>query len=283
MKKTSKKMRNMRMKEELYRINQKGKMQDLINFQLCGTTFPDKNYRICRPSSKVWCIEYVEKGSGTIKLDDEIYFPKAGDSYFLHAHKDHYYFSNRDDPWKKHFINVSGKLVENLIEGYGLLDTAHFAGLDLGSEIKQIIEIAKQGRMDNTPELIVILNEIFLKMHINMKKDDEFSSIGMEMKDFLNTQVTAKFHLALLCKHISKSESQTIRTFKKLYGITPYTYVLNKKIDFAKKLFVDTNLSVKEIAAKLCFSDEYYFSNIFKEKVGCPPSLYRRYHTENNE
>jgi len=264
------------MNEELYRINQKGKMQDLIRFQLCGTTFPDKKYKIYRPSSPVWCIEYIEAGSGTVKLNDEIYFPQVGDSYFLHANKDHHYFSNPEDPWKKHFINFSGKLVENLIEGYGLSNTAHFVGLDLSNEIKQIIEIAKKGRMDNTPELIVIMNEIFLKMHVNMKKDDELSSIGMEMKDFLNTQITSRFHLELLCKHISKSESQTIRIFKKLYGITPYTYLLNKKIDFAKKLFIDTNLSVKEVATELCFSDEYYFSNIFKEKVGCSPSQYRR-------
>lgn len=264
------------MKEELYRINQKSETQDLIRFHLCGTTFPDKSYKIYRPSSPVWCIEYVEEGCGTIHINDETFFPEAGDSYFLHAGKNHYYYSNCDDPWKKHFINISGRLVESLIKGYGLSDTAHFIGLNLGGEIKQIIEIAKKGRMDNTPELIVILNEIFLKMHVNMKKDDESSSIGMEMKDFLNTQITSKFHLGLLCKHVSKSESQTIRIFKKYYGITPYTYVLNKKIDFAKKLFVDTSLSIKEIAAKLCFSDEYYFSNIFKEKVGCSPSQYRK-------
>ncbi len=267
------------MKEELYRINQRGETLDLIRFHLCGTTFPDKNYMIYRPSSKVWCIEYVESGSGTVQLDDETFYPKAGDSYFLHARKRHHYYSNSDDPWTKHFINISGKLADNLIEGYGLSSTAHFEGLDLGNELKQIKEIAKKGGMDNTPELIAILNTIFLKMHASLKKEDELSSMGAEMKDFLNTQITSKFHLELLCKHISKSESQTIRIFKKIFGITPYTYVLNKKIEFAKKLFVDTNLSVKEVAAKLCFSDEYYFSNIFKDKAGCSPSEYRKHHT----
>jgi len=49
------------MKEELYRINQKGEMRDLVNFQLCGTTFPDKSYLITRPLSAIWCIEYVEE------------------------------------------------------------------------------------------------------------------------------------------------------------------------------------------------------------------------------
>ena len=84
------------MKEELYRINQKSETKDLIRFHLCGTTFPDKSYKIYRPSSAVWCIEYVEEGCGTIHLNEETFFPKAGDSYFLHAGKDHYYYSNCD-------------------------------------------------------------------------------------------------------------------------------------------------------------------------------------------
>ena len=268
------------MNEELYQINQKSETKDLIKFHLCGTTLPDKSYIIYRPSSPVWCIEYVESGSGTVNIDDETFSPKAGDSYFLHAGKNHYYYSDRDDPWKKHFINVSGKLVESFAEGYGVSSTAHFFGLDLENELRQIIEIAKRGDMDNTPELIAILNRIFLKMHTSIKKDVEVSPIVAEMKDFLNTQLTSKFHIQLLCKHISMSESQTIRLFKKNFGTTPYTYVLQRKIEFAKKLLIDTNLSVKEIATKLCFSDEYYFSNIFKEKVGCPPSQYRKSHTE---
>ena len=263
------------MKEELYRINQKSQTKDLLRFQLCGITFPDKSYMINRTSSPVWCIEYVEEGSGTVEIDGERFFPKEGDSYLLQAGKDHHYYSDNNDPWKKIFVNVSGKLVDSLAEGYGLSNTSHFPGLDIGGEIRQIIEIVKREEMDNTSELIAILNNIFLKMHVSKENDDELTMLGVKMKDFLNTQITSRFHIELLCKHISRSESQTIRLFKKIFGITPYTYVLNKKIGFAKKLLIDTNLSLKEIATKLCFSDEYYFSNIFKEKVGCSPSQYR--------
>jgi len=34
-------------------------------------------------------------------------------------------------------------------------------------------------------------------------------------------------------------------------------------------------LSVKEIAARLGFSDQYYFSNYYKRKKGLSPRLYR--------
>jgi AraC-like DNA-binding protein len=272
-------MRKTGIKEELYRINQKSDTKDLINFNLCGTTFPDKSYQIMRPASKVYCIEYIEEGCGTVHIDNETFFPKAGDSYFLHAEQNHNYFSDSETPWKKHFVNISGSLVEHLTDGYGLSQAYYFEGLDISGELKSIIEIAKEGNADHTPELIAILNQIFIKMHAHRRRADELSGLGAQMKDFLNTQITSKFHIELLCKHIHRSESQTIRLFKKTFGITPYSYVLLKKIGFAKKLLVDTNLSIKEISDSLCFADEYYFSNIFKQKTGKTPAEYRKERT----
>jgi AraC-like DNA-binding protein len=144
----------------------------------------------------------------------------------------------------------------------------------LKSELERIIALSKEEE-DPTAELIVILNGIFMKMHDHIRTR---ATVGIEaeMKDFLNTKITEKFHIDELCSHISRSESQTIRLFKQAYGVTPYTYVLNKKLELGKSLLNSTNLSVKEIASKLAFADEYYFSNLFKSKVGITPSAYRK-------
>ena len=167
-------------------------------------------------------------------------------------------------------------LAGELTEGYGISGISHFKGLDIKNEMLRIIELGKRNGEDSTRELIGILNEIMFKMREHSFILGGVRSIEQEMKDFLDTRVTSKFKIDDLCRHISRSESQTIRIFKKAYGITPYTYVLGKKTDLAKKLLCDTNLSVKEIADKLCFADEYYFSNVFKKRVGVTPSAYRR-------
>ena len=269
-------MRIIAMHEEIYRFQQKSQNRDLIRFEICGITFPDKSYEIKREHSTVNCIEYIEAGTGTVHLDGLTFHPSESDAYFLQSKKKQHYFSDRNTPWKKYFINFAGPLAENLAEGYGLSNQSHFIGLDIKEELCRIIEIGKQNDGDATAELVGILNEIFFKMYTHQKQSSENMGIEYEMKDFLNTQITAKFQMELLCKHVSRSESQTIRIFKKAFGVTPYAYLLSKKIDFSKKLLISTNLSISQIADKLCFADEYYFSNIFKNKVGVAPSAYRK-------
>ena len=268
-------MRKTGMKEDIYRINQREYARDLIKFSICGTTHPDKKYSISRPSSNISCIEYVEAGRGTVTIDGKTFSPSAGDSYFLIEGKDQFYRSDKDEPWKKHFINVSGKLLTSLAEGYGISGYYYFEGLCLKDELLRIIALSKEDR-DPTAELIIILNEIFMKMHSHIQVRASAGGIEAEMKDFLNTKITEKFNIDELCAHISRSESQTIRIFKRAYGITPYNYVLSKKLELGKNLLNSTNLSVREIADKLSFADEYYFSNLFKSKVGITPSAYRK-------
>ena len=265
------------MREEIYRFHQTSENKELIELSMCGITFPDKNYCIARRgSSHTSCIEYVEEGTGCVNIDGEIFYPSAGDSYFLQQGRSQYYYADKNRPWKKYFLNFSGKLALSLTEGYGLASTCHFEGISIKKELLDIIELAKNDTRDPTAEIVGILNEIFMKLRTHARRDGRRSNIEEKMREFLDTKVASRFRIEELCEHVHRSESQTIRAFKKAYGITPYAYLLEKKLELAKKLLQDTNLSVKEIADKLCFADEYYFSNVFKKKTGVTPSVYRK-------
>ena len=265
------------MKEEIYRFNQTSDSKELINLSMCGITFPDRNYRIARGgASNTSCIEYVEDGTGCVNIDSTVFYPVAGDSYFLQEGRSQHYHSNKEHPWKKYFLNFSGKLAVSLTEGYGLERTSHFAGLSIKEELLAIIEIAKSGKKDPTPEIIGILNGIFLKFRAHAKGDWCHVGIAERMREFLETKTASRFRIEELCEHVHRSESQTIRIFKEAYGVTPYSYLLKKKLDLAEQLLRDTNLSIRAIADELSFADEYYFSNVFKKRMGLSPSAYRK-------
>ena len=50
----------------------------------------------------------------------------------------------------------------------------------------------------------------------------------------------------------------------------------SRRLETARLLLRGTALPVREIAFRLCFSDEHYFSSLFRRKTGQTPSAYRR-------
>jgi len=262
--------------EKIYYVNQTNISRDLLRIQMCGITYPDKNYEIVRDLSRIACIEYIEKGAGVVHTDGQTFYPKEGDTYFLQAGTNHHYFSDKNNPWKKIFINVSGVLLDSLIEGYGLKKTYYFKDLDLSKEMHDILNIAKEGKEDCTEEIICILNRAFLKMREHIKGINHTPNMAEKMKEYLRNNAFSKFKIEDLCNYIFRSESQCIKIFKEAYGITPYAYFLNEKLKLAKDMLSNTNLSVKQIADNLNFADEYYFSNVFKQKIGVSPTKYRK-------
>ena len=56
-------------------------------------------------------------------------------------------------------------------------------------------------------------------------------------------------------------------------------YIINLRIERASELLISTDSSVSYISAVCGYTDEFYFSRIFKKKTGYSPLMYRReYH-----
>ena len=54
-------------------------------------------------------------------------------------------------------------------------------------------------------------------------------------------------------------------------------YLNHFRIEQAKELLCQTELSIKNISIDVGFSDEFYFSRLFKKSVGVSPQHYRKY------
>ncbi|NCB01811.1 MAG: AraC family transcriptional regulator [Spirochaetia bacterium] len=92
----------------------------------------------------------------------------------------------------------------------------------------------------------------------------------------MQTHVMDNLTLFDLAQELNLTESYFIRLFGQRMQQTPMKYYMKLKIEAASALLTCTDLSVKEIAAKLCFSSEFHFSKQFKSKTGLAPTYYRR-------
>ena len=67
---------------------------------------------------------------------------------------------------------------------------------------------------------------------------------------------------------------------KQLTGMTPNEYIKKVRMEKAAELLLTTNMTAAEIAYKVGFEDQYYFSKSFKNYYGVAPTQYRKGETK---
>ena len=71
------------------------------------------------------------------------------------------------------------------------------------------------------------------------------------------------------------------KLFHERVGTSPSRYLTDLRMQKAKKLLLDSQLSIKEIAARVGYPDPFHFSKSFKNAVGMSPAQYRERREEN--
>lgn len=271
-------MRFMSMWEEITRTPENMSGADIFNLEMAGISYCDGSYRISRNKSRIYVFEYVISGKGFLKINSREFEPEAGDVYIAHQGSGHVYSSSAENPWTKIWFNVRGSLVKNLMETYGLNNVYHIKNCNLENIFREGLEKIRKDSASAHYNASLTVHEIIMNIFsvISARKGKTISPEALKLKNHLDTNVSGTVTLKNMGKLISKSPSQTIRIFKKEWGMTPYNYLLDRKIQAAKLLLANTMKTVKEIAYELGFNDEYYFSNIFKKKTGSYPSFYKR-------
>lgn len=79
-----------------------------------------------------------------------------------------------------------------------------------------------------------------------------------------------------LAETLGISEVYLRRLFLAQFGTTPKQFILNKRIEKAKQLLLDTPMTVTAIAESCGFTSVYHFCRAFKEKTGITPTQYAK-------
>lgn len=249
---------------------------------LAGTTWRDTAYKINRLRSPCFVLEAVSSGTGTLEINGSVFHPQQGDCYLLPLNSRHCYSSDPADPWVKHFFNFNGTMIPELLKAFYLDKTVLFRGVCLQELFKdrldRLADLPLEKRQTAFPEIITgIFSELSARVNTSQEPAKIISPEGLILRDMLENFIASPSPaIAELAKKIGKSETQTMRIFKKDFGTSPVAFLIARKIEQAKNLLTHSSCSVKEIAAMLGFKDEFYFSRIFTKKCGVSPKQFRK-------
>lgn len=94
--------------------------------------------------------------------------------------------------------------------------------------------------------------------------------------EYVRTNCNQQITLGLLAEFCHCSESYLSRLFKRHTGVNVSTYINKVRVEQAKAALRYSLEPVANVAGSCGFNDPNYFSRVFSQIVGIPPSEYRR-------
>lgn len=117
------------------------------------------------------------------------------------------------------------------------------------------------------------------------KLDTSLNSYHNQLCELVQSYIIENFEDNALClndiaKHANVSPAYLSALYKKNCGQSISDTISSCRIDKACQYLTKSNLSLKEISTRCGYTNQYYFSNSFKKKLGVSPSVYREQNTQ---
>ena len=245
-----------------------------------GITYPNPSYFIKREPAPCFIIEYIVSGHGYLEINDEKYRLSPGDAYIVHLGDFCTYYADPADPYKKYWVNFGAEFFfTEMLKAYGL-NARVFRAMDLSRFFEQLF--ALEDSCPSNDELYIPASKLIFGAIMDIAQHEEMGDassgpdLAYKVRNLLYKSISTDISVDDIAKKFYRSKNDITRHFKKQYGTTPYSYLIDLRIDKAKNLLVNSKKTLAEIARNLSFSSEYHFSNTFKKRVGVSPSEFRR-------
>jgi YesN/AraC family two-component response regulator len=96
------------------------------------------------------------------------------------------------------------------------------------------------------------------------------------VRRYIDNHYKESLTLDLLAAEANVNKYYLAHAFKQAYSISPINYMIICRVQEAKRLLTETDLSLSQISSILGFSSASYFSQRFRKSEGMSPAEYRK-------
>ncbi|WP_419727267.1 PocR ligand-binding domain-containing protein [Terrisporobacter petrolearius] len=145
---------------------------------------------------------------------------------------------------------------------------------------KEIDEDFFQGySVDNIEKLKKGISNAMIDAYVSHSEcDKKISSTLKPAIDYIYKNKSENITVENMAKVCHISQSYFSRLFSKEMGDSFSNYISKLKINWAKELLEESDMSVSQVSDELGFNEPGYFIKIFKKHEGVTPSVYRKYY-----
>lgn len=271
----------MKIEKNIYPYNPDAKT---LPFFLAGIGGSEYQGSVKRSNGYHWDqIFFCAGGSGTLEYEDISVKINAGDYFFLPKDLPHAYYPD-DSFWNVRWAAFEGSSCLYVLEKLGMTKPV-------------IISAPAETAMEKIFEKMIVSQETdiiycdyvcsglvydyILEFHRLMDKNADTTrsrqlAALLPVLRFMHDNFRNDISMAELSEMIGITPQHFCRIFGNAMNMRPNEYLTRIRIDEAKRLLRDGNISVSEAAEQSGFHDPCYFSTIFRKYEGISPGEYRK-------
>lgn len=232
-------------------------------------------------------IQYISSGKAHIRIGGHAYQAQKGDVIIYNA--DVLHDECADPEYGMSFYNCGLKnfqlqcLPENHLLPLDVKPILHTG--DMANNIEAIFhalfEQVSQKKIEAGAICYHLLNALLIMLlkqvpHEKIVQCNKMDASFQRCKEFLDENFTENISIEQMSEIANMSVSGFSHYFKKLLGLSPLQYLIQRKIGLAQKFLIATDKSITEISMDLGYDNVSHFNNQFKKFVGTSPQNYRK-------
>ena len=230
------------------------------------------------------------RGRGFVRVGGKTFPVAAGQLAWIDCRAPHAHWADADAPWELYWLRADGKQTRVCAQALNVREQPLFDLRDTDDAVaifERIFVLLRQRPLALDAALhaamagmIALLFEARLGQPARPEPaggDPKLHAVLARMR----RDVRRPWRVEELAALAGSSVPHFFRRFRKATGATPLDWLRRERISEAKRRLSQSRDSVRAIAEKLGYGDQFYFSRDFKKLVGLSPRHYRRQEIEN--
>lgn len=222
-------------------------------------------------------------GRGRLRVGEQHYDLTPGMA-FLHNHRDHnigyYYPADGNETWRFLWIAFYGRvedIISDLNRRYGYIYNLTLDGMIVKKlaayyNFRDLLQVhAPLAGAKLVLDILTGLGDTFERELIKTPQ----SMLVSKVQQYVIEHISSELPVGVIAHNFQVSREHLTRVFRTQTGMTPHSYIMQRRMLLARELLLQTRLSCKEIADRVGYSNLSVFSRAFKATLKMPPSAIR--------
>ena len=258
-----------------------------LRLENCGMEHCVPHFSMHPHQRDVYLFHYVMEGEGKLVCEGETHSFSAREIFAVFPRKIVSYHAAPKSMLKFCWFAIDGAYARELVSRAGLSKDSPICRLEEGNHmveyVSQCIEACEMGGSQGDLLVLSLIYRMFEEIvscrETNRRALPLTRTPAMHVaraKSYIAFNYMVALSIGDVARYIHLERTYFSRIFHEIEGISPQEYLLNYRIEIACRLLRKHPHNVKDIGEMVGIPDPYYFSRIFKKRVGMAPAAYRK-------